>query len=82
MLIIVKKVKNIGESMKSKCRVKDAKLSKKGQITVPKEVREKLGVDAGDRIVFFFDEKDDIKITNAENTIIVTKNNRQIGSVE
>lgn len=66
--------------MKSKRRFKDAKLSTKGQITVPKEVREKLGVEAGDRIVFFFDN-DEIKITNTENAEIRTKNNKQVGSI-
>lgn len=68
--------------MKSKSRFKDAKLSQKGQITVPKEVREKLGVDAGDRIVFFFDEDNTIKITNTENIKIITKNKHQVGNVD
>jgi AbrB family looped-hinge helix DNA binding protein len=31
-------------------------LTSKGQITVPKEVRERLGVREGDRIVFQFDQ--------------------------
>lgn len=68
--------------MKPKSRFKDAKLSQKGQITVPKEVREKLGVDAGDRIVFFFDENNEVKMTNTENAEIITKNKTQVGSIE
>lgn len=68
--------------MKSKSRFKDAKLSQKGQITVPKEVREKLGVDAGDRIVFFFDENDEIMITNTDNAEIKTKNKKLVGSIK
>ena len=31
-------------------------LTSKGQITIPKEVRERLGVQEGDRIVFQFDK--------------------------
>lgn len=68
--------------MKSKSRFKDAKLSQKGQITVPKEVREKLGVDAGDRIVFFFDENDEIMITNTDNAEIKTRNKKLVGSIK
>jgi antitoxin PrlF len=36
---------------------KDARLTSKGQITVPREVRRALGVRAGDRLLFEGDEK-------------------------
>jgi AbrB family looped-hinge helix DNA binding protein len=32
-------------------------LTSKGQVTIPKEVRERLGVKEGDRLVFRFDEQ-------------------------
>ncbi len=36
---------------------KQAKITSKGQITVPREVRRLLGVRAGDRLLFESDEK-------------------------
>jgi AbrB family looped-hinge helix DNA binding protein len=37
--------------------VKQAKITSKGQITVPREVRRVLGVRPGDRLIFESDEK-------------------------
>ena len=34
----------------------EAKLTSKGQVTIPKEVREALQIDAGDRVQFFIRE--------------------------
>jgi antitoxin PrlF len=34
----------------------EAKLTSKGQVTIPKEVREALHLDAGDRVQFFIRE--------------------------
>ena len=33
-----------------------AKLTSKGQLTVPKDVRDRLGLKSGDRVVFEFEE--------------------------
>jgi len=35
-------------------------ITKKGQATVPKDIRTKLGVSAGDKIVFLFDENNKV----------------------
>lgn len=35
--------------------VKDAKVMSKGQVTIPKNVRAALGVEAGDRVTFIID---------------------------
>jgi AbrB family looped-hinge helix DNA binding protein len=43
--------------MKTATLHKQAKLTSKGQITVPREVRQVLGVEAGDKLVFESDEK-------------------------
>jgi len=45
---------------------KEAKITAKGQITVPREVRRVLGVKAGDRLVF-----EHLKMENGETDIRV-----------
>jgi AbrB family looped-hinge helix DNA binding protein len=42
----------------------DAKVMSKGQVTIPKNIREALGVDTGDRITFITDE-DGVRIVNS-----------------
>ena len=32
--------------------IEESKVSKKGQITIPKDVREKLGLNVGDKVIF------------------------------
>jgi antitoxin PrlF len=47
-------------------------LSSKGQIVIPKEVRDKLGIEAGDRIQFIEDD-DGFKIVPATRDIRALK---------
>ena len=44
--------------------VNDAKVMSKGQVTIPKNVREALGIDVGDRVTFIVDGND-IRIMNS-----------------
>ena len=44
--------------------VNDAKVMSKGQVTIPKNVREALGIDVGDRVTFIVDGID-IRIMNS-----------------
>ncbi|HYI14665.1 MAG TPA: AbrB/MazE/SpoVT family DNA-binding domain-containing protein [Thermomicrobiales bacterium] len=39
-----------------------ARVTSKGQITVPKLIRERLGIEAGDEIAFHFDDGDRLEI--------------------
>ena len=46
-----------------------ATLTSKGQITIPKEVRERLGVEAGDRLEFVEEEKGVYKVVAATKDV-------------
>lgn len=54
-------------------KVKEAKISKKGQITVPKEVRKLLGVDSGDKVAFYIENGKSVKLSSADNLDIKAK---------
>ena len=54
-------------------KIKEAVLSSKGQITVPKAIREILHVENGDSLVFYI-EDDEVKITSTNNVDIKLKN--------
>ena len=54
-----------------------AKLTSKGQITIPKIVRETLKLDEGDSIFFYVDKNNNIKISNTKDCKIETDNNKQ-----
>ena len=60
-----------------------ATITSKGQITIPKEVRERLGVEAGDRLEFVEEEKGVYKVVAATKDVrhlkrIVAKPSRAV----
>ena len=57
-------------------KIKEAVLSSKGQITVPKAIREILHVENGDSLVFYI-EDDEVKITSTNNLDIKLKNEKR-----
>ena len=44
-----------------------AKLTSKGQITIPKNVRECLNLDEGDMVLFYLDENKNVKVSNIKD---------------
>ena len=59
-----------------------AKLSANGQITVPVEVRRRLGLKSGDKILFFQNEDGEIVLSNASATAIREAQNAFAGLAE
>lgn len=55
-------------------KVKEARISQKGQITLPKEVRQLLGVDLGEKVAFYIEKSKEVKLTSIENIDIKSKN--------
>ena len=56
--------------------IKQAKLSNKCQITVPKEVRKLLEIDKGDDVVFYI-EDNEVKLTSVKNISLRLKNTKK-----
>ena len=54
-------------------KIKEAILSSKGQITVPKAIREILHIDNGDSIAFYVDGNE-VMLTSSNNLNIIMKN--------
>lgn len=54
-----------------------AKLTSKGQVTVPKSIRAKLNLNEGDFVVFCEDENKDFKILKKDNCKVVSNNNNK-----
>ena len=48
-----------------------AKMTSKGQITIPKIVRERLNLKEGDLVVFYEDENLNIKLLNKDNCKVI-----------
>lgn len=54
-----------------------AKITSKGQITIPKIVRNALKLEEGDSVLFLVDSKNDIKIVNKKDCSIKTEKNKE-----
>lgn len=54
-------------------KIKEAVLSSKGQITVPKIIRDLLDVKSGDSLTFYI-EDNEVKLTSTNNIDIKLKN--------
>lgn len=54
-----------------------AKLTSKGQITIPKIVREILNIEEGDYVIFYLDKKKNIKISNRKDCKVSPDNDKE-----
>ena len=54
-----------------------AKLTSKGQITIPKIVRETLSIEEGDSVIFCLDEKKNIKISNRKDCKVTPDSDKE-----
>lgn len=54
-----------------------AKLTSKGQITIPKIVRETLNIEEGDSVIFYLNEKKNIKISNRKDCKITPDDDKE-----
>ena len=61
--------------------VNDARVMTKGQITIPKNVREALGVESGDRVTFIVDGNN-VRIVNSAVYAIMRLQNQMRGEAE
>ena len=56
-----------------------AKLTSKGQITIPKQIRDLLNLEQGDSVVFYVGENKNIKIANKKDcTVLPDENSKQV----
>ena len=53
------------------------KITSKGQITIPKIVRNTLKLEEGNSVLFYVDSKNDIKIVNKKDCSIKTEKNTE-----
>lgn len=63
--------------MKKNELLASAKLTSKGQITIPKIVRDTLKVDEGDSLIFYLDDRNNIKIINKKDCNISPDLNKE-----
>jgi AbrB family looped-hinge helix DNA binding protein len=66
----IKKKKNL-KNYQGWCPMNLAKVSANGQVTVPIEIRKKLDLKEGDKLLFFERENGEVVIDNASATAIV-----------
>ena len=56
-----------------------SKLTSKGQITIPKQIRDLLKLEQGDSVVFYVDENKNINIANKKDcTVLADENSKQV----
>lgn len=68
--------------MKNNDLLASAKLTSKGQITIPKVIREKLKLDEGNLVVFYEDENNNVKMLNKNNCKIIPDNKSESSIVK
>lgn len=62
--------------------VESAKITSKGQITIPKKIRELLDLNDGDYVVFYYDDNKNVKIGNEKNIKVVLDDNTKQATIE
>lgn len=62
--------------------VESAKITSKGQITIPKKIRELLDLSDGDYVVFYYDENKNVKIGNEKNIKVVLDDSTKQATIE
>lgn len=67
--------------MKALAFVDNAKVMSKGQVTIPKDIREILGVSSGDRITFIV-EGDAVRIVNSAVYAMQILQSHMVGEAE
>lgn len=60
--------------------IKEAKLSDKCQITIPKQVRDFLEIDKGDNVIFYI-ENNEVKLTGDKNVNLKLKNTKKTATI-
>lgn len=68
--------------MKNNDLLASAKLTSKGQITIPKVIREKLKLDEGNLVVFYEDENNNVKMLNKNNCKVIPDNKSEYSIVK
>ena len=68
--------------MKNNDLLASAKLTSKGQITIPKVIRDKLKLDEGNLVVFYEDENNNVKILNKNNCKVIPDNKSELSIVK